>query len=108
MTDNVVSFSNRKDKSEIQELKETLKYCYQQIDDTYECLKEMEDSLEVIQNTYNQKLVDLATGSGGVDQITTDDLDYATNLHIENLGDGTLRVALNGVVAGSWEIQTNE
>ena len=62
----------------------------------------MEESLAVIQETYNQKLVDLAKKS--VEQVTVGDLEYATNLHVESSGDGKLMLSLNGVVAGSWEV----
>ena len=102
MVDNIVQFPVNKETQELQELKQTLIFCYKQVDETFECLNEMEESLAVIQETYNQKLVDMAKKS--VEQVTVGDLEYATNLHVESSGDGKLKLSLNGVVAGSWEV----
>lgn len=107
MSHNIVSFPQAKEVQELQELKQTLIFCYQQVEDTFECLNEMEESLSVIQETYNQKLVEIAK-RGGVERIQIGDLDYATNLHIEASGNGKVKLSLNGVVAGSWEVDVDE
>ena len=107
MSSNVIDFGTKKSLVEIQELKKTLQFCYSQVEQTYECLDEMEANLELIQQNYNQLLVEIAQ-KYGTESVTIDDLDHATNLSITNNGDGTLSVNLNGVVAGSWSITEAE
>lgn len=107
MSNNVIDFTSKKSIQEIQELRQTLDFCYKQVDDTYECLNEMEQSLELIQQNYNQKLVEIVQKLGP-DYITPEDLNYATNLIISGNGDGTVSVSLSGVVAGSWNLSEEE
>tara|TARA_B110000503_G_C7119829_1_gene401970 strand:- start:638 stop:937 length:300 start_codon:yes stop_codon:yes gene_type:complete len=96
--DNVIDIKSKRGLNELQELKKTLAYCYEQIERTYECLHEMEESLECIQETYNKKLVDVVTNLGA-DSVTIAELDYATNIIVEN-GKIDLMSSI-----GSWELE---
>ena len=73
--------ASRKLKNEMQSLRETLRDCYNKIEEAGEALEEMENVVESLEDEYNQKLLALAE-EVGVENLTLEELEWASNLKL--------------------------
>jgi hypothetical protein len=91
-------------RKDLDELKEALKSCYENVEEAYETIQKMEEDLLEVESIYNEKLLQLAELVGAAN-ITVQDLEFATNLTVSCDSTGLMTFQFNdpdGVEAGSW------
>lgn len=92
-------------RKDLEKLKESLREGYEQAETLYAMLHDVESSIATLEKSYNHKILELSENVGA-ENITLDDLEYATNVSISLDSDGKMQISIIG--AGSWEFSTDD
>ena len=76
-------------RGDLRTLADALQDSYANLDEVFADLSSLEESIEEVEEIYNQKIIELAR-LVGAENIEMDDLQFATNISVSASPDGTL------------------
>jgi hypothetical protein len=92
-------------RKDLEKLKESLREGYEQAETLYAMLHDVENTVATLEKSYNEKILELSE-EVGAENITLDDLEYATNVAVNLDSDGNMQISIIG--AGSWEFSSDD
>ena len=92
-------------RKDLEKLKESLRESYEQVETLYAMLHDVENTIATLEKSYNEKILELSENVGA-DNITLDDLEYATNIAVTLSTEGEMQISIVG--AGSWEFTADD
>jgi len=92
-------------RKDLEKLKQDLREGYEEAETLYATLHELEEQIATLENLYNEKILELSE-TVGADNITLDDLEYATNIAVTLSPEGDMQISLIG--AGSWQFTADD
>lgn len=92
-------------RKDLEKLKESLREGYEQAETLYAMLHDVETNVATLEKSYNEKILELSE-EVGAENITLDDLEYATNVSVTLDSEGRMQISIIG--AGSWEFSSDD
>lgn len=92
-------------RKDLEKLKESLREGYEQAETLYAMLHDVENTVATLEKSYNEKILELSE-EVGAENITLDDLEYATNVSVTLDSEGRMQISIIG--AGSWEFSSDD
>ena len=92
-------------RKDLEKLKESLREGYEQAETLYAMLHDVENNVATLEKSYNEKILELSE-EVGAENITLDDLEYATNISVSLDSEGRMQISIIG--AGSWEFSSDD
>lgn len=92
-------------RKDLEKLKESLRESYEQAETLYAMIHELESNIATLEKSYNEKILELSE-SVGAENVTLDDLEYATNISVSLDSEGRMQISIIG--AGSWEFSSDD
>lgn len=92
-------------RKDLEKLKESLREGYEQAETLYAMIHDLENTVATLEKSYNEKILELSEAVGA-ENITLDDLEYATNISVSLDSEGRMQISIIG--AGSWEFSSDD